>query len=87
MEQEYFEQLLDARFQNVQDKHNHVMEKLDAILEQTTRTNGRVNDHATEIRDLREWRATSQGHWKALMFVASGIGGALGALVAYFLKS
>ena len=87
MEQEYFEQLLDARFQNVHDKHIHVMEKLEAILEQTTKTNGNVKEHAKEIRDLREWRATSQGHWRAFTVIASGIGGIIGALAAYFFKS
>ena len=66
MEQEYFEQLLDSRFENVRNQHEHINEKLNAILVQTTKTNGRVSDVEREIHKLKEWRATSQGHWNGV---------------------
>ena len=59
MESEYFEKLLDQRFENI---HN----KLDNILIQTTKTNGTVKDHEEEIKQIKLDLAVSQGHWKGV---------------------
>ena len=66
MEHEYFEKLLDSRFDNVKNQHDHINEKLTAILVQTTKTNGRVKDLEKEVVNLNTWRATSTGHWSGV---------------------
>ena len=87
MQPEYFEQLLDSRFENVRDQHEHINEKLNAILAQTTKTNGRVSDLEREIVHIKEWRATSQGHWngvnKVLFIIGSLLGVILTAIATY----
>lgn len=57
MESEYFEKLLDQRFENI---HN----KLDHIIEQTTKTNGTVKDHEESIKSIKLDLAVAHGHWK-----------------------
>jgi len=83
MENEYFEQLLDSRFENVKDQHAHINDKLNAILVQTTKTNGRVSDLEKEIQGLHQWRATSQGHWKGVILVCTILGFMIGIISVY----
>lgn len=73
-EQEYFEQLLEAKFQNLHDK-------VDQVITLQKIANGRTTKNEENINELKQWRAESRGHWKA----ASVIGSAIGALLGFFL--
>ena len=74
-EQKYFEALIHEQFNNVHNKLNQVIE-LQKI------ANGRTSKNEEEIHKIKEWRATSQGHWKAASVIGSAIGAGLGILAA-----
>jgi ElaB/YqjD/DUF883 family membrane-anchored ribosome-binding protein len=65
-------------------------EKLEQILDQTTKTNGRVSKVEEEVEDLQKWKIksdNSQGlnKWWITAIIA-GIGFIAGLLVEYFKK-
>lgn len=72
-EQKYFEKLLDAKFLNIEGK-------LDNVIKLQTIANGRVTK-------LENWRASSQGVWKATSIIGSIIGALLGLLITTWFKS
>jgi hypothetical protein len=57
-------------------------EKLDAILAQAIKTNGRVSISERDIKELQMWRAESRGHWKGVAAISTTIG----ALIGFFLN-
>lgn len=57
-------------------------EKLDAILAQAIKTNGRVTVSEHDITDLQMWRAESRGHWKGVAAIST----AIGAIIGFFLN-
>jgi predicted nucleic acid-binding Zn-ribbon protein len=68
-------------------------EKLDKILVQTTKTNGRVNaleDKMTsvfkEVEDLKEHKNLNKGRDKVLYVILGGVGALALALMAIYLK-
>ena len=68
-------------------------EKLDKILVQTTKTNGRVNaleDKMTsvfkEVEDLKEHKNLNKGRDKVLYLIVGGVGALALALMAIYLK-
>ena len=68
-------------------------EKLDKILVQTTKTNGRVNaleDKMTsvfkEVEDLKEHKNLNKGRDKVLYVIVGGVGALALALMAIYLK-
>ena len=67
---------LDERQQNMD-------EKIDAILEQTKKTNGRLLMAEDSIGKLNLWKAQIVGSLKTLLI----IGGILGAIITWFIDS
>ena len=68
-------------------------EKLDKILVQTTKTNGRINaleDKMTsvfkEVEDLKEHKNLNKGRDKVLYVIVGGVGALALALMAIYLK-
>ena len=57
-------------------------EKLDAILEQAIKTNGRVSTSEKDIKELQMWRAENKGQWKGAAIISTIIG----TLIGYFLN-
>jgi hypothetical protein len=55
-------------------------EKLDSILEQTKKTNGRLLSAEDKIQSLSTWRAEIKAQLKLLVFVGSVLGFALSYL-------
>jgi len=41
-------------------------EKLDSILEQTKKTNGRVTVSEKNINDIQSWQSNSDSHWRGV---------------------
>ena len=68
-------------------------EKLDKILVQTTKTNGRVNaledkmiSVFKEVEDLKEHKNLNKGRDKVLYVIVGGVGALALALMAIYLK-
>jgi hypothetical protein len=78
-EQDYFERMLDSRFENLTEKVQEVI-ALQKI------ANGRTTKNENSINDLNEWRAESRGHWKAASVIGSAIGALLGLALTAWLK-
>jgi hypothetical protein len=78
-EQKYFEARLDEQFNNVHQKLNQVID-LQKI------ANGRTSKNEEEIQKLKEWRAMSQGSWKATAAIGSIIGAIVGLIAAILFR-
>ena len=58
---------------------------LDNILQQTTKTNGRLTKAEDDIDHLQSWKDKVDGGWKSIALTGGAIAGALG-LIIHFLK-
>lgn len=58
-ERSYFEEMLDAKFESIQAK-------LDHIHDDVKKTNGRVTKLEGEVDTLNRWMASSVGHWSGI---------------------
>ena len=76
MEREYFEQLLDAKFENLH-------QKIDTVIELQKKTNGRVTVLEDETEELKIYRAKEEASWKIWGKLATLAGGLIGGLVAF----
>ena len=76
MEQEYFEKMIESEFRHVKSDYQEIKKTLDKILEQTTKTNGR-------LRELETWRASSQGHCRGVVLVCTVLGFVIGIISVY----
>ena len=56
--------------------------KIDAILIQTTKTNGRLSKAEDDIHSLNLWKAKLKGSYTAIVI----IGGILGAIIGWLFK-
>ena len=81
MEKEYFEKFMESQFENLHSK-------LDAMTHLQKIANGRTGKLESEVGELKQWRATSQGHWsgvnKTVTIVAAVISFA-GGIIAMML--
>jgi len=67
----------------VDERQQNMDEKIDAILEQTKKTNGRLLMAEDSISKLNLWKAQVVGSLKTLLIV----GGILGAIITWFIDS
>ena len=84
MEMEYFEKFMESQFDNINAK-------LDTQIQLQKVANGRTSKLEDEIDKIKDWKATSVGHWsgvnKVITIVGSIIGGIVGVVAAYLFKS
>lgn len=58
----------------IDERQKALTDRLDAILEQTIKTNGRVTRSEEKIIDLEKWQSESRGNWKGVVTVSTIIG-------------
>lgn len=75
-ERNYFEQLLDAKFENL---HN----KIDTVIDLQKQTNGRVNELEVKVESLEIYKAKYETGWKIWGKVATITGGVIGGVMGY----
>jgi hypothetical protein len=66
----------------IDERQKALSDKLDAILEQALKTNGRVSTSEKDIKELQMWRAESRGHWKGVAVISTVIG----TIIGFFLN-
>lgn len=84
-------EILLARIDERQEAMYDTMQK---VLAEAIKTNGRVRtveeklvllaDHPARVNDLETWQSKMQGGWKAIVIIATFLGGALGFGINYF---
>jgi hypothetical protein len=77
MEKEYFEQMLEAKLQNLHDK-------ADMIIELQKKTNGRVTHLEDDMEEMKIYRAKEETSWKIWGRIATVVGGIIGGVLGYF---
>jgi hypothetical protein len=65
----------------LEERIRHIDEKIDAILEQTTKTNGRLLKAEHEIDDIQLWKAEIKGSFKTLIAIFTAIGVIIGWII------
>jgi hypothetical protein len=68
------------------ERYKALDEKLDLILEQTTKTNGRVTYVENDIRELQQWREVLKGQWKLIVGAAGMSGAIIAFIINHFMK-
>lgn len=77
MEREYFEQLLDAKFDNIHSK-------LDTVIKLQEKTNGRVTALEEDMEEIKIYRAKEETSWKIWGRIATITGGIIGGVLGFF---
>lgn len=79
----------DTLLARLDERYNALNDKLDAILLQVTKTNGRVDTHSAHIDEINRWKhetiGFNRGSWKTSS-IFGAIAGAVGAWIMTFLK-
>ena len=70
----------DELLARLDERQQAMDEKLDSILEQTKKTNGRLLSAEDKIQSLSTWRAEIKAQLKLLVFIGSALGVALSYL-------
>lgn len=62
----------------IDERQKALTDRLDQILEQTTKTNGRVSKCEDHIQNLELWQSEQKGNWKGVVTVSTVIGVIIG---------
>jgi hypothetical protein len=71
----------DELLARVDERQQAMDEKIDAILEQTRKTNGRLDRAEDKIRDLILWKEVRNGQLKIIWLVVIGIISLIGWII------
>jgi len=63
----------DELLARVDERQQHMDEKIDAILEQTKKTNGRLLVAESNINELSTWKAVIKGQMKIIIIFGGGL--------------
>jgi hypothetical protein len=72
----------DELLARVDERQQAMDDKLDAILEQTKKTNGRLDRAEDKIRDLILWKEVRNGQLKIIWVVVLGIVSLIGWIIS-----
>jgi hypothetical protein len=76
IEDEYFKKWLE-------DKFEHLENKVEQVYAQTLQTNGRVNDLEDDVKILNTHKDKEDGMWRAYGRLATISGGIIGGIIAW----
>lgn len=79
VDQEWFKEYLESKFEHFETKNKHIETKLDQILTQTTKTNGRVDV-------LMAWKEKTGGIWYGINKVSVAVAAILGVIISALLE-
>jgi len=65
----------------IDERQKALTDRLDAILEQTTKTNGRLIKAEDSIQKLQLWQSESKGNWKGVATVSTVIGAIIAGIL------
>ncbi len=68
------------------ERYKAISERLDQILIQTTKTNGRVTAVEGEIQEIKQWREVLKGQWKLLVTAAGMSWAVIAFIINHFMK-
>lgn len=71
----------DELLARVDERQQAMDEKIDAILEQTRKTNGRLDRAEDKIRDLILWKEVRNGQLKIIWLIVIGIISLIGWII------
>ena len=75
----------DGLLHRLDERSKHIDEKIDMILEQTTKTNGTVQKHDERLTKLETWKAVIGGQKTLVLWAIGAIGTAVGFLLKHIL--
>lgn len=76
----------DELLARVDERQQAMDQKIDAILEQTKKTNGRLDRAEDKIRDLVLWKEVRSGQLKIIWLVVIGVISLIGWIMSVLLK-
>jgi hypothetical protein len=68
------------------ERYEAISKRLDQILVQTTKTNGRVTAVEGDINEIKQWREVLRGQWKLVIGAAGVTGAIIAFIIDHFLK-
>ena len=74
----------DILLARLDERYKALDNKLDSILEQVIKTNGRVNGHDDKIHELFNWKSEVKGNWKATTAIGAIVGATVSTIIGIF---
>lgn len=80
------DETIEIKLVRIEEKQISLIDKVDAILEQTTKTNGRVNEHDKAIANIFQWRAVVTAKFNTIIWIVGAIGTIVGYAISVYFK-